>query len=103
VENKKIDVLFGLAAIAFLVVTFILIKEFNAQRVNDYKEYTATITHLVNMKNNKIRVLANLLVIKEKENEDLKNTLTETRNGLEGLTKKLAQPASVAAPAPTAK
>ncbi len=100
VETRKIDVLFGLAVIGFLVVTIILIKDFNYERSNDLKEYQATLTNIVMQKNNKIKLLANRLMMEQKENEDLKNTLSETRNDLEALSKKLAQPAPVAVSAP---
>jgi len=103
VENKKIDVKFGLLLIVFLVLVVVLIKNLNAQRVNDYKEYIATITGVVRQKDNKIKNLSYQLVAKQKENEDLKNTLAETRNSLDALSKKLAQPAPVAAPATASK
>jgi septal ring factor EnvC (AmiA/AmiB activator) len=103
VENKKIDVLFGLVVIAFLVVTIILIKEYKAQRSNDLGEYKAVLSSIVRQKNNKIKILSNQLMAQQKENEDLKNTLAETRNDLDSLSKKLAQPVPVAAvPAPAA-
>ena len=95
-ENKKINVSFYLVAIFFLVLIIILINGFKAQRANDYKRYIADITNMVNRDNYKIRVLA-------KENADLKNTLAETRNSLDVLSKKLAQPVPVEAPATAAK
>ena len=98
-ENKKIDVLFGLVVVAFLVVTIILIKDFRSQRSNDFNEYKAFLVNIVHQKNNKIKVLSKQLVAKQKENDDLKNTLAETRNDLENLSKKLAQPVVVSAPA----
>jgi len=100
VENKRIDVLFGIVVIGFLVVTLVLVKDFNARRAGDFKEYVATITNIVKLKNNKIRMLSNMLITKEKQNADLENTLTDTRNALDALSKKLVQPAPVAAPAP---
>jgi regulatory protein YycI of two-component signal transduction system YycFG len=99
VENKKIDVLFGVVVIAFLVVTIFLIKDFNAKRTNDYKEYAATVANIVKQKNDKIKIFSGLLAAKQKENDDLKNTLSETRNALESISKKLAQPVAAAAPA----
>ena len=95
-ENKKISLSFGIVVIAFLAIFYILIKDFNTRRLNDYKEYAATITNIINQKNNKIRVLYSRLVVEQKANEDLKNTLAETRNSLDALSKKLAQPAVVA-------
>ena len=97
-ENKRTDILFGIVVIAFLVVTIILVKDFDAKRANDFKEYTASISNIVQLKNNRIRMLSNQLMLKEKENEDLKNTLSDTRNALEGLSKKLIQPVSMAVP-----
>ena len=96
-ENKKISLSFGIVVIAFLVIFYILIKDFNTRRLNDFKEYAASITNVVNQKNNKLRVLYNRLVAVQKENQDLKNTLSETRNSLDMLSKKLAQPAAVVA------
>lgn len=99
VENKKIDVKFGLVVIAFLLVSIILIKEYKARRVNDYKEFAATITNIVRLKNDKIRILSYQLAVKQKENQELNNILSVTRNDLDTLTKKLAQQAPVAVPA----
>ena len=98
-ESKKIDVLFGVVIIVFLVVVMVLIKDFNVKRSNDAKEYAAIIANIANQKNNKISILTNKLEMVQKENEDLRNTLAETRNSLEGLTKKLTQPAPVEVPA----
>jgi len=105
VENKKIDTLFGLVVIAFLVVFIFLMDDINAKRANNLREYTATVTNIINLKNNKIRVLSYQLEEKQKENNDLKNTLADTRNSLESLSKKLAQPTSagVSTPVPVAK
>jgi hypothetical protein len=99
VETRKIDVLFGLVVIAFLAVTLILIKEFNYRRANDFKGYSVTLSNIVKQKNNKIKVLAHRLFEEQKENQGLKNTLMAARNGLDALTKRLAQQASVATPA----
>lgn len=101
VETKKVDILFGVVVIAFLAVTFILIKEINYRRTNDFKEYSDTLSYIVKQKNNKIKVLAHELLSEQKNNQDLKNTLEDTRNSLDALTKKLAQQAS-APVAPTA-
>lgn len=98
-ENKKIDVLFGVVVIAFLLVTFILIKDFRAKRANDFKEYSATIVNIVKLKNDKIRILSTQLIAEEKEVADLKSTLADTKNGLDALSKKLPQPVSAAASA----
>jgi len=100
VENKKIDLLFGLVVIAFLLVTFLLIKDFKAQRAIDYKEYTATIANIVRQKNDKIKILFSRLMIEVKENEDLRNTLAETRNSLDTLSKRLVQLQNPAPAAP---
>ena len=97
-ENKKIDVLFGLVVIAFLVVTIMLINDFRLQRVNDFNDYKAFLINLEHQKNNKIKLLSNQLAVVEKENADLKNTLAQTRNDLDSLSKKLIQPASTSAP-----
>lgn len=101
-DIKRINVLFTVTVATFLVVTIILIKAFNDKRINDSNEFKATITNIVSVKNHKIKTLAKLLAEKEKENIDLRNTLTETRNSLELLSKRLDQPAeappSAAAP-----
>jgi hypothetical protein len=99
VENKKINVVFYLVVTFFFAVFAILITDLNAKRANEFKDYAVTITKIVKQKNNKIRVLYRLLISKEKENEDLKNTLAETRNDLDALSKKLAVPVPAAAPA----
>ncbi len=98
-ENKKINLSFCIVVITFLVIFYILLKGFNNIRVNDFKEYTVNIAKVVSIENNRIRILAYRLAVQQKENEDLKNTLAETRNSLEALSKKLILPAPVAAPA----
>jgi uncharacterized protein YhaN len=102
VENKKIDVLFGVVVIAFLVVTFILIKDFKSQRSNDYKEFKAIVSNIVRMKNSKLKVLSNELAAEQKENQGLKDTLAQTRNALDILSKQLAVPVTAPAGAPAA-
>ena len=97
-ETRKVDVLFGLVVIAFLAVTIILIKEMNYKRANDFKEYTTVLSNIVKQKNNKIKIIARQLLAEQKENQDLKSTLEDTRNALDGLSKKLAQQPPVAAP-----
>ena len=92
-ENKKINVSFYLAVIFFLVLFIILIKDFKAQRANDFKRYAADITNIVNRDNYEIKILFNQLAVGKKENADLKNTLADTRNALDALSKRLAQPA----------
>ena len=98
-ENKKINVLFYLLVIFFFAVFAILITDLNAKRAVEFKEYAVSITKIVKQKNNKISILYRLLLAKEKENEDLKNTLAETRNDLDALSKKLALPVTAATPA----
>ena len=98
-ENKKIDLLFGLVVIAFLVVTFLLIKELNAQRGSDKQEFSATVTNIIRQKNNRIRLLSKQLAAELRVNEDLRNTLGEARNDLDSLSKKISQQAPVAVPA----
>ncbi len=89
-ENKKINVLFYLVVVFFLALIFILLKDLNAQRANDYKVYRNVVANVVRMENDRIRILA-------KENADLKNVLAETRNALDIVNKRLAQSAPVAA------
>ncbi len=92
-ENKKINVSFYLVVIFFLVLIIILIKDFKAQRANDFKRCVAGITNIVNRDNYKIKILFNQLAVEKKENVNLKNTLADTRNALDALSKKLTQPA----------
>jgi hypothetical protein len=99
VENKRINVVFYLVVTFFFAVFAILITDLNAKRALEYKEYAVSITHIVKQKNDKIRFLFRLLMAKERENEDLKNTLAETRNDLDALSKKLAQPVPAPVPA----
>ncbi len=94
-ENKKIDVVFGLLVIAFLLIVIIVIKDINAKRTNDHKEYMATVTNIVKQKNTKIKVLGDQLAAKQKEIDDLKNTLAQTKNSLESLSDKLTPPVPV--------
>jgi len=98
VETRRIDILFGMVVIAFLVVTLTLIKEVNYRRANDYKEYAATLSSIVKQKNNKIKVIAHRLFEEQKENEALKNALAGIRNDVDALNKKLTQQAPVIAP-----
>lgn len=91
-EKKKIDVLFCVLVVAFIVIFIVLIKDLNAKRAHDYKVYSNSVANIVRMKNVQIRVLSNILAAKEKENMDLKNTLADTRNDLVALSKKLGQP-----------
>ncbi|MBF0570291.1 MAG: hypothetical protein HQL12_00320 [Candidatus Omnitrophica bacterium] len=108
-DNKRLGVFFGLVGIVFIAVVFILIKDFNAKIINDFKDCSASINRIAQGKNAVIKSLSSQLAVKENENEDLKNTLAETRNSLEALSKKLLQPVSVAvsagqqAPAAVAK
>ena len=89
--NKKDIWLYGLTLAFFLVFTVVLICRFNLQRSKDIKGYAAALTNIVKQENDKIIVLSNQLAIAERENVDLKNTLTDTRNSLESLTGKLTK------------
>lgn len=111
-ETKKTSVLFGVVVIGFLLVISVLIKNFNVKRVNDFKAYASTITKIVVLNNDRIKILSDQLAALERENDDLRGTLTNTRNDLDTLSKKLAQaspvivptnlPATATAPAPAA-
>jgi len=90
--GKKINILFCTAVIAFLAVIIFLIKDFNGKRNNDFRVYANSIANIVKRDNEKIRILSMLIIEKQKKIDDLKNTLTETRNDLENLDQKLAQP-----------
>lgn len=98
-ETKKTNLLFYLVVLFFFLVIYILIRDLNAKRAVEYRDFAVSITNIVKEKNNKIRVLYRLLVAKEKENQDLTNTLAETRNDLDALSKKLAMPVPAAVPA----
>ena len=105
-ENRKINLLFVTSVLAFFAVLIILVKEFDSKRNSDFKQYSSIISKIVRQKNDKIRELAGQLSLKEKENADLKNTLSDARNALDTVSKKLAQPiapAAPAAPAPATK
>lgn len=101
-ENKRFDLLFIVTLVAFLIVGYIVIQEFESKRKSDYQEYSTTLSKVVKLKNDRIRVLADLLAQKERDNADLKNTLSETRNSLETLSKKLVAPTQAVAPAAAA-
>lgn len=98
-NNKRIDLIFAILVIAFLIVAIMLISETNARRIKGYEQSTIAINNIVRQKNSKIKSLYTQLVLAEQENTDLKNTLSDTRNALESLSKKLAQPVLIPAPA----
>jgi 5-bromo-4-chloroindolyl phosphate hydrolysis protein len=97
VENQKINVLFYTSVIIFLAVCMILIKEFNVRRANDFKEYTYSVVTIVKRDNDRMKALYNELAAEQKENEYLRSTLTDTRNALDNIGKKLSQPAPATA------
>jgi hypothetical protein len=99
VENKKINALFGFVVIAFLAGGIILVKDFRNIRSNDYQQYSTTLSNILRQKSIVINSLANRLAVEIRENQDLKNTLAETRNDLDLLSKKLSQQAPAPAPA----
>jgi septal ring factor EnvC (AmiA/AmiB activator) len=100
VEGKKINLSFGIVVITILAMFYIILKDFNNRRLNDYKSYISSITNIVKQKNNKIRELASQLAVEQTVIDDLKNTLAETRNGLDNLSKKIAQQAPAGVPTP---
>lgn len=105
-ENKKINFSFIIVAITFLLIFYIMISDYNSRRINEFKNYANNITNIIHQKNYRLKILAYQLARERKENQDLKNTLSETRNALDVLSKKLAQQAQapvaipVTAPAP---
>ena len=101
-ENKKINVFFYSALIIFIAIIVILINDFNARRAKDLNEFAVNINSIVKLDNDRIRALTRMLVIQEKENQDLRDTLAETRNSLEALGKKLV-PAIAPIPATATK
>ena len=98
-KNKKIDLLFALIVIAFLISTLLLVKDFKAKRARDYNDFTIVLTKVKTIENVKIKVLSNQLAIAIRENQQLKNALSDTRNDLDALSRKLAQPVVVPATA----
>ena len=72
-ENKKINVLFYLVVVFFLALIFILLRDLNIQRVNDYKAYRMVVANIVRMKNDRIRILA-------QENAALRNVLVNIKH-----------------------
>ena len=72
-ENKKINVLFYLVVVFFLALIFILLRDLNIQRVNDYKAYRMVVANIVKMKNDRIRILA-------QENAALRNILVNIKH-----------------------
>ena len=104
-EAKKANVLFYSTVIIFLTLVVVLIKNFDLRRANDYKEYVVILTNVVNRDNDKIRFLygqlvaqQKVLIAQQKENDGLRNVLTETRNDLDALSNKFAKPIATAAP-----
>ena len=102
-ENKKIDTVFGLWVIVFLAVAILVTNDGNTRRVNDQKDHEAAMSNLLQRKNDKIKMLSVQLAAKEKETENLQKALTNAKNDLEALTKKLAEVSPVPAPAAVAK
>ncbi len=98
-NKKKIDTVFGLVAIAVLAVAILVMNDSNTRLANDQKDHDATISHLLQQKNEKIKMLSVQLAAKEKESENLQKALTNAKNDLEALTKKLAEASPVPAPA----
>jgi septal ring factor EnvC (AmiA/AmiB activator) len=90
-EQKKINEVFGIGVIAFLVVMMVVTNNINHKRFNDEKEYVASLVNLVHVKNNRLIVLAKQLAQKQMEYDNLQKTLVDTRNNLETLSKKLAE------------
>lgn len=97
--EKKISLSFGIMVIAFLLIFYILIKGYNTARLNDYRAFRMTINRIINERNANDRMLYMQLAMEQRTNIDLKNTLADTRNALDVLSKKLAQPAMPMAPA----
>ncbi len=102
-NKKKIDTVFGLVAIVVLAVAVFVMNDSNTRLANDQKDHDATIGNLLQRKNDKIKMLSVQLTAKEKESENLHKALTNAKNDLEALTKKLAGASPVPAPAAAAK
>jgi len=96
--EKKISLSFGIVVIAFLLIFYILIKGYNTARLNDYKAFRMTITRIVNERNANDRMLYTQLTTEQKANDELQALLSQTKNDLDALTKKLGQPTPAAAP-----
>ena len=90
-DQKKIGDVFGVVVIAFLVVTMVIMNNFNNKKFNDEKEYMAGLASLVQLKNNKIILLSKQLAQKQKDYDSLQKTLIDTRNNLEALSKKMPE------------
>ena len=96
-NNRRINELFGAVVVVFIVAFIMMIRNLDVQRINDFKVYTTTVNSIVKGKNSVIMALSKRLAVKNRENEDLKNTLSDTRNDLESISKKLTEPVPVAA------
>ncbi len=102
-NKKKIDTVFGLGVIVFLVVAVFVIGNINAGMVSDQKDYEAAMSNLLQRKNEKIRMLSVQLAAKEKEAENLQEALTSAKNDLEAVSKRLTEAGSISAPAAAVK
>jgi len=102
-NKKKIDTVFGLVVVAVFAVTILVMNDSNTRRANDQKDREAAMSRLLQQKNEKIKMLSVQLTAKEKEAENFQKALTNAKNDLEALTKKLAEANPVPAPAAAAK
>ncbi|MBF0510920.1 MAG: hypothetical protein HQL13_01185 [Candidatus Omnitrophica bacterium] len=93
-ENKKVNVSVGIIVIVLLLLFCVLSNVFYSSKVSTLKEYTAVMAQLIKENINTIKSLSDKLAVKEKENQDLKNTLANTRNALEALSNKFAKPSA---------
>ena len=99
----KPNVLFYTTLVIFLILTFVMVEYSNFKRANDYQKYLVILSNVVTRDNDKMKYLYgqlvaqhNALMMLQKENEGLRDALTETRNGLDALSKKFAQPLAMA-------
>jgi len=94
---KKNEIIFTVVLLAVLGVAVVLFMNFTARVKGNFDEYSANLTNMAKWRDSKIESLSMQLALEEKENKSLRNTLAETRNALENLSKKLIQPEPVAA------
>ena len=102
-NKKKVDTVFGLVVIVVLAVAVLVMNDSNTRRTNDQKDQDAAMSNLLQRRNDKIKILSVQLAAKQKESENLQEALTNAKNDLEALTKKLAEATPVPAPAAAAK
>ena len=93
-DLKRMVIMVGVNIVFILCMLVVFFKVINAIKADDLKYYSISIDKVIKQKDGVIRDLYNRLMIEDKENQDMKNTLSNTRNALESLSNKFIQPSA---------